>query len=141
MKIALNPPWSAVLRLLTESGLPTADLEPAHMEDFLGASDHEDLVGTIGLERHGRLALLRSLASVPARRNAGLGTALVATAERHAAEIGVSALYLLTNTAQQFFARRGYQAMAREAAPETIRGSAEFSRICPASAALMTKSL
>jgi amino-acid N-acetyltransferase len=48
-------------------------------------------------------------------------------------------LYLLTTTAREFFAGRGYRAIDRADAPERIRGTTEFSDLCPASATAMVK--
>lgn len=67
--------------------------------------------------------------------------ALVAKAEGHAKAHGVEEVYLLTTTAEGFFARLGYERVEREGAPESIRGTKEFSSICPSSAVLMRKLL
>ena len=47
----------------------------------------------------------------------------------------------LATTAEPFFIRRGFVAADREAAPEAIRRTGEFTDICPASAAYLTKDL
>ena len=54
---------------------------------------------------------------------------------------GVAEIYLLTNTAERFFERVGYQRMPRDSAPAAIRTTQEFAALCPASAALMRKRL
>ena len=95
----------------------------------------------IGLEGYGAVALLRSLAVAPAWQGRGLGAALLAHAERAARQRGVQALYLLTTTAEAFFARRGYVRLPREAAPPILRQTAEFAALCPARAACLTKAL
>jgi amino-acid N-acetyltransferase len=74
-------------------------------------------------------------------RSTGLGTALAAHAERYAQGRGVTHLYLLTTTAESFFAGRGYLHLARDKAPEAIQSTREFSGICPASSAFMVKRL
>jgi len=53
----------------------------------------------------------------------------------------VRELYLLTTTAERFFATRGYAGIERERVPDTVRASAEFSALCPASAVVMRKAL
>ena len=95
----------------------------------------------IGLEGYGAVALLRSLAVAPAWQGLGLGSALLAHAEQAARQRGVQALYLLTTTAEAFFARRGYVRLSREAAPPVLHRTAEFAALCPASAVGMTKAL
>jgi amino-acid N-acetyltransferase len=53
--------------------------------------------------------------------------------------MGVEVVYLLTTTAESFFAHRGYRRIERSQAPESIRSTREFSEICPASSAFMSK--
>jgi len=84
---------------------------------------------------------LRSLAVASSRRSAGLGSRLVAHAERHAQDQGVKSLYLLTTTAEAFFQRRGYARIPRENAPAAIKDTKEFAGICPVSSAFMVKKL
>lgn len=141
MEICANPNESSVKQLLSEANLPIADITAQHLPHFFGCSQGSDLVGVIGLELHGKVALLRSLAVAPGRRGTGLGSRLVAHAERHAWENGVKSLYLLTTTAEAFFLRRGYARAPRENAPAAIQGTKEFSGICPVSSAFMVKHL
>lgn len=136
-----HPDVTAVRALLTTSGLPTADLAAAPRPDFWGCRAGEDLAGVIGLEAYGTVALLRSLAVAPDGQGQGLGSALLAHAERAARWRGVSALYLLTTTAEAFFSRRGYIRLPREAAPPVLHSTAEFAARCPVSAACLTRTL
>jgi amino-acid N-acetyltransferase len=71
----------------------------------------------------------------------GLASELVERAETHAAKYGVRTLYLLTTTAEAFFARRGYHRIDRGVAPAAIRSTREFAALCPASSAFMSKRL
>ena len=100
-----------IRRLLAQSGLPVADLEDSAIE-FLVAIADGALVGTVGIERHGDVGLLRSLTVAPAQRGSGLGSRLVGALEAHAAASGVNELVLLTTTARDFFERRGYLEIA-----------------------------
>ena len=131
----------AIRALLAAAGLPTADLAAAPPADFWGCREGTALIGVIGLEGYGTVALLRSLAVAPAWRGRGLGSALLAHAEQVAHQRGVSALYLLTTTAGAFFTRRGYVRIPREAAPSVVQQTAEFAALCPASATCMSKAL
>lgn len=128
-----------VSALLAANGLPVADLSPAI--GFLGVRDMRGLEGIVGLERHDGDGLLRSLAVRPDRRGSGLGSALVLEVERVARVGGLRSLYLLTTTAEAFFAHRGYARITREAAAPGIRQSSEFASVCPTSAAVMRKVL
>jgi amino-acid N-acetyltransferase len=141
MKIFANPKELAVKKLLTESGLPTADIAAQHLSHFFGYGQGPELDGVVGLELYGNVALLRSLAVSAPRRGTGLGSKLVAHAERYAQERGVQALYLLTTTAESFFQRLGYVRILREEAPAAIEATQEFSSICPVSSAFMVKHL
>jgi amino-acid N-acetyltransferase len=105
------------------------------------ASSQHAPVGLVGLELHGCDALLRSLVVDPTSRTEGIGSQLVEHAENYARARGVESVYLLTTTAESFFARRGYARVDRRNAPESISTTREFSSICPASSAFMLKRL
>jgi len=124
-----------------QSQLPTADLTPALLQHFLAYGTPEDPVGVVGIELHGPVALLRSLAVAAHHRGTGLGRKLVAAAEARARSHGVQELCLLTTTAERFFERLGYQRAEREAAPASVRATSEFTTLCPASAVFMRKRL
>jgi N-acetylglutamate synthase-like GNAT family acetyltransferase len=50
-------------------------------------------------------------------------------------------MYLLTMTAEGFFARRGYLRIARGSAVPEIQATSEFTLLCPDSSVLMVKAL
>ena len=139
--IHAHPDVAAVRALLAAAGLPVADLTAASLADFWGCRVGEELAGAIGLERYGAVALLRSLAVAPDWQGRGLGAALLAHAERTARQRGITTLYLLTTTAEAFFARRGYVRIPREAALPVLQQTAEFAALCPASAVCLTRPL
>lgn len=139
--IASSPTLGVVKELLDAAKLPTSDLTEAHCRHFFYAGDSLKPDGIVGLEVRADAALLRSLVVRDAARGTGLGSALVAHAEEHARAQGARALYLLTTTAESFFAARGYAKAAREQAPPAIRTTREFAGICPASSAFMHKPL
>lgn len=129
-------------QLLAACGLPTDDLRDAanHLLLF-GCRLDGGLAGLVGLEMHGQNVLLRSLAVADSARGKGLGAELVAYAEHHAATHGAQAIYLLTTTAEDFFARRNYRLAERADAPQVIAAPRQFSGLCPAAAAFMRKRL
>jgi amino-acid N-acetyltransferase len=141
MEITIKPGEAAVKRLLEESGLPTADITAAHMEHFFGCGAPSGLAAVAGLELYGDVGLLRSLAVAAPERGRGLGKRLVAHAECYAREHGVKELYLLTTTAEAFFSRLGYRRVERDAVPDAIKATREYSGICPTSSAVMTRKL
>lgn len=127
------------LEQLGAAGLPTGDLTPDHLA--LAAESDAGLAGVIGLERFGDVALLRSLVVSPGARGAGVGRALVQALESSARAQGFRELWLLTIDAGAFFSGLGFIERDRDSAPHAIRGSAEFSSLCPADAVLMSKDL
>jgi len=141
MRIFRHPDVAAVEALLASCNLPSADLEARHFAHFFACGPAHALTGVVGLELYGSVALLRSLAVAPEARGQGLGKQLVAHMEAHAAAQGVSALYLLTDTAAPLFLSLGYAVTERAAAPAEIRGTRQFASQCPASAAFMVKRL
>ena len=120
--------------------LPHEDFA-AHLENFLVARREGEIVGAIGFEAHGRDALLRSLVVAPAHRGTGLGGKLVDRLAAEARRRDVNQFYLLTTTAEAFFARHGFQKIARQAVPAAITGTKEFNRLCPSSAICMTRTV
>ena len=139
----VRPGVAADLRLatawLTDARLPGADLTPEHMKGFLFAVVDDEPVGMIGLEQYGDTGLLRSLVVDAAARNDGIGRHLVGALEDLAASRKVKELWLLTIDADQYFGALGYTPVNRADAPEVIRDTVEFSRLCPGDAVLMRK--
>lgn len=136
-----SPDETSVKRLLQECRLPASDITPAHLKDFFASGDGSGIFGVIGLEIYGDVALLRSLAVSPERRNAGVAKQLVMHAEKHASAQAVRTICLLTTTADKFFSRLGYGPAPREQAPPAIQRTMEFSTLCPTSSIFMSKQL
>lgn len=141
LRTARSEDLNAIQRLLHTCDLPHEDLTPAHMEHFLVARDGEALRGVVGLEPQGNAALLRSLAVAPAARDQGLGTRLVEAVETHARHRDIRTIYLLTTTAEGYFAAHGYETIERSALPPSIQETEEARRLCPESATTMRKPL
>jgi amino-acid N-acetyltransferase len=131
----------AAKALLASAGLPTEDLSEQHFDTFFYMGSVDAPTGLVGLELLGDVALLRSLVVASEQRGEGTGSALVDHAEMAARDAGVHSLYLLTTTAEEFFAKRGYRRADRNSAPPAIRATREFAGICPASSAFMTRTL
>ena len=139
--ISQQPPRAAAIALLERENLPASGLTDLHLKRFFYTGTADTPTGMVGLEVYGTVALLRSLVVSADARSAGLGTALIAHAEDHARSHGVHSLYLLTTTAELFFARRGYHRIDCTVAPAAIRSTREFAGLCPASSAFMFKRL
>lgn len=129
-----------VERLLTANGLILDDVA-AGIGDFLVAEDAGTLVGTIGLEVRAQFALLRSAAVDPARHGSGIGTALVGRLLEEARSRRMTALYLFTPSAAPFFERHGFIRTTRDAVPEPLRSTGQYSHACGATAVTMVREL
>ena len=130
----------ALLALLEASQLPLAGVED-HVGTALAAREDGRLVGSAVLEIYGGDALLRSVAVDPGLRGRGLGLRLAEGALALAGERGVSRIFLLTETAADFFPRLGFRQVPRSDLPASLDGSAELRGACPASAIAMVRSL
>jgi hypothetical protein len=62
----------------------------------------------------------------PTVRGTGIGATLVDSSELLARDLGINELYLLTETAEAWFARRGYLTIGRDRRARAVRGSIEF---------------
>lgn len=133
---ARSADWPSVTTLLRDSGLPLDGLEE-HLAATIIARDASSLLGCAALEVYGTDALLRSVAVAAEHRGKGLGEALTAAAIALARQRGVRAIYLLTDTAQRFFPRFGFEETTRQAVPAGVQASVEFTKACPASATVM----
>jgi amino-acid N-acetyltransferase len=125
---------AAVEALLAASGLP---LDGAADALALGvvARDQERVVAAAAVERFGDAGLLRSVVVAPDHRGTGLGGEIVRAAEELARRDGARELYLLTETAVDWFPRLGYEvwwtATSRQP-PSAIRSSSRPSAGTPA---------
>jgi amino-acid N-acetyltransferase len=132
---------TGVIHMIKTCGLHTDDLTKEKLRHFIIARKGDRFAGAVGLEANGKQALLRSLAVSEPFRNRGLGTRLVVSLENYAADLNVTAVYLLTLTAREFFQKRGYKACDREAVPSDIKNTSEFKTICPETAVCLCKNL
>ena len=120
--------------------LPADDVE-ALLPDAFVARRGGDVVGVVALERAGEQAVVRGLAVLPGARHDGVGTRLLARVLAHARELGAREAWLLTEHAERFFARRGFERAARDGAPAPVRASRAFASLCPEAAACMRREI
>ncbi|MFW9817551.1 MAG: arsenic resistance N-acetyltransferase ArsN2 [Candidatus Thorarchaeota archaeon] len=133
---------AAVVVLLQETDLPPDGIE-LHMENFLiirhpeAVAGPEFLIGSVGLEIYEDSALLRSLAVHPDFQGKGLGSRLVNSIIDFAKGKGIHHLFLLTDTAEKFFEKRGWVVVTRDKIPEDMKQSVEFTTLCTSSPSMM----
>jgi amino-acid N-acetyltransferase len=130
----------AILSVLAANKLPRAGIEE-HVATTLVAREDAEVVGTAALELYGSAALLRSVAVTTRLRGRGLGQALTRAALDLARGRGVHTVYLLTETAGDFFPKFGFQTITRGEVDSGVLGSPEFTTACPKTALVMRKAL
>jgi len=140
IRLAEQSDWAQITQLLQDSNLPTVGAQE-HLPNFVTAWRGSVLVGCAGLENYGTVGLLRSVAVKPAERGIGLGQTLTQRMLTQAKEKGLDQVLLLTETAQEFFPRFGFQVINRTAVPIEATESAEFKGACCESAVVMALSL
>src|SRR5690348_10998141 len=107
LRPARDEDLGAVEELLTGSGLPVDGVADA-LCTFIVAESEGQIVGVVGLEICSEHALLRSTAVAPEWRDRGLGRQLVERIIAEAEARHISALYLLTTTAERYFPTFGF---------------------------------
>ena len=126
----------AISRLLESASLPTVGVED-HLRNFLVAEIDNMIVGAIGLEVYYDTGLLRSAVVTTEQQNQGIGTLLYQREIDQARNLGIRRLLLLTNTAENYFSRKGFTRIDQNTVAGPIMQSVEFSGACPSHAACM----
>jgi amino-acid N-acetyltransferase len=125
-----------IATLVASAGLPTVGLDQAWTTLVVEDSDDE-LAGVAALERHGPdhvpAFLLRSVVVRADCRGTGLGRTLVhgALSVADAYVGGHATVGLLTETADDYFDRFGFHAVARDQLPAALFASVELASACP----------
>jgi amino-acid N-acetyltransferase len=132
--------WPEIEALLRGARLPVEDAVD-HLKHFTVGIARTGLVAVGGFESHGNDALLRSFVVADSARGHGHGGDMLRHVLQDARAAGIGTVYLLTQTAESFFARHGFRPVERSDAPQAIRQTREFTGLCPASARLMAYSL
>ena len=131
---------SSILNLLNEADLPNEGVKD-HLSNFLTLKGNGDSNlepwGCAGLEIYGDSALLRSMAISPEYQGKGLGTLLTEAIIEDARKKGIGTLFLLTDTAEDFFRRFGFHTVEREIIPGNVKTSVEFTKLCLEAPAMM----
>ena len=126
--------------LLDASRLPSAGLARPSTRLWV-ARDGKRVVGVAGFERYGDVALLRSVATAADRRGKGIARSLCGVVLAAARSQGVKRAFLLTEKAEGFFAKIGFESLDRSAADPRLLESAEFQINQCATARLMGRTL
>lgn len=134
--VTTNDELNTVLEFLRDNGLPYKDITLEKSQIFGYFDGNGNLMGCGGLEYYGSYALLRSIAVRKDLRGRLVGKFIVddllGRAKHESAEV-----YLLTETAHDYFKKLNFQDVPRNVVPKEIQSSSEFSNVCPTTAACM----
>ena len=89
------------------------------------------IIAAGGLEVHGVFGLLRSVVVIPEYQRHGFARSLCDTIINQASQLNLSAVYLLTETAERYFTKLDFAIVPRENAPIDIRNTQEFKETVP----------
>ncbi len=134
---SISSDTSTIQQLLEAAKLPTENISKNITKFFVALSDNT-IIGVGGLEFYENDALLRSVAVAPQLQKNGIGSQLVDYIIHIAKNQNIKTLYLLTETAQHFFEKKGFSVIVREKITNTaLQQSTEFTTACPTSAIAM----
>ena len=122
--------------LLGSNALPTEDCAE-QTGNFYGIFDLDRLIAAGGLEPADEYCLLRSVVVAPAYRGRGLGRGMTEFLLERARAAGCARVFLLTETAADYFARFGFEPVARDGVPAPIAQTRQFASLCPDSASCL----
>lgn len=128
---------AAVQALLRDAQLHLEGLEEQFPQGYVVAESGGALVGAMGVETYGHFGLLRSAVVAPSLRGTGLGKQLTANRIAWARAWRLESLYLLTVTAEPFFAHLGFSKLPRASAPAEVQKSLEFAKLCGSTSVCM----
>ncbi|MDX2089930.1 MAG: UDP-N-acetylmuramate--L-alanine ligase [Kofleriaceae bacterium] len=129
MRPARHDDLAAVRTLLASVGLAEAVREE-QITSFFTLRNEKGLVGSVALEVYGDDSILHSLAVDPEFRGAGYGWMLADMAVSQARWRGVRRIYLLTETASDFFAAKfGFRIVDRSTLSKSVAQSETFQHI------------
>jgi amino-acid N-acetyltransferase len=126
-----------VIELLKSNKLPYQDIELNNNLIISYHTEDGNLIGSGGLEFYASYALLRSLAVDQTQRGKSFGKYIVNDLLDRAKSKSIKSVFLLTETAHDFFLHYGFADVARDSVPGEVRQSSEFKSVCPVSAACM----
>ncbi len=114
-----------ITEVLRRSKLPVEGVGE-HLSGFLVTRSAEEIAGCVAVEKYGETGILRSLAVAPGFRDKNLGTRLAHALINHARNDGVRTMVLLTETAEGFFEKLGFEVVERSAVAPEARESWQF---------------
>ena len=130
----------SIERLLCSSHLPSEDIV-GHIDNFVVIEENEKIIGVGGLEISGGVGLIRSIVVAPEHRGIGVGKKIFKLLEIKANDLGLNTLYLLTDSAEEYFRKLGFLTKDRTDVPLSVMETKQFKELCPPSATVMFRDL
>ncbi len=128
MRPAQRADMPGVREVLAKVGLGDEEARDEQFSSFFVLRNEKGTVGCVSLEVHGDDAILRALAVDPEFRGAGYGWMLADMAVGQARWRGVRRIYLLTESASDFFAAKfGFRVVDRSTIAKQVAASETFS--------------
>ena len=127
---------SDIETLLKKCELPFEDCNE-HLDSFVGINSGGKLSAIGALQILGSVALLRSIAVLPEHRGKSLAGIITQYLLGLARSKGIVELYLLTETAENYFTRFGFRIVDRDTVADEIKSTRQYTSLCPSSAQAM----
>ena len=122
--------------LLQANHLPTQDCAE-QAQHYCASYKGDELIAAGAIEPVAQHGLLRSVVVREDHRGQGLARRIVLHLLDRARGDGREAIYLLTETAENYFAGLGFEPVARADVPKAVTLTRQFSALCPDSASCM----
>jgi N-acetylglutamate synthase-like GNAT family acetyltransferase len=125
-----------VAALIDAAGLPALP-QGLPLSNVLVALGDGAVIGVVAMEVVGLRGLVRSVVVEPENTGRGVGSSLLRSLVARAQELSLRELYLITEDAQEFFSKAGFEAVPRDDVPGEIRSTLEHREQCPEDATVM----
>lgn len=135
---AITSDIDQVESILKESNLPTNDIFE-YIDNFVVAEQDNKVIGLGGFEKHGDIVLLRSLSVRQEYRGEDVGKSIYELLGSKISHAGINAIYLLTETATDYFIKLGFTIIDRTNIPNAVKETRQFKELCPSTAIVMCK--
>ncbi|NOY73762.1 MAG: GNAT family N-acetyltransferase [Gammaproteobacteria bacterium] len=133
---AIGADLNEVKKILIANGLPSVDFGE-HFDNAVVVEEKGEIIGLGGLEICGDIGLVRSIVVIPRYRGKGIAKNIYRLIEDKASHLGINVLYLLTESATEYFKKLGFTVQRRTETPIAVMETKQFKALCPSSATVM----
>ncbi len=140
LRLCKKSDLTQIKSLLKSEGLPSEDINE-HLKNIIIVEEKGVILGFGAMEKYNKVGLFRSLVVTKKRRSEKIGSTIYQHIEDLSKLMKMENLYLLTETASEYFKKLGFIEITREEVPGEIKNTKQFSNLCPASATVMKKTI